>query len=619
MDPELSAVRDFLASHAPYGALEPPAMSSLLATMGEVYVRRGTEVIGLGASNDTAYVVRSGAVEIRDTSDDLVERAEESTTFGVSSVRNQAPSAFRMVAIEDSLLLTIPGDVFRGLLARPEMARFFAIQSSARLRAAVTATKVSESHQAIFGVVVRDLLGRPPVTAHPGTPIREVARVMTSNNVSAVLITQAERLVGIVTDRDLRRRVVAEGLDVDTPVSGIMTRDPITVGPESAAFTVLLEMTDRGVHHLPVTDPAGAPLGLISAGDLLRLGQASPVQLAADIARQGGVDGVVAVASRLPRLVEQLVTSDVSADDIGRATSAVADAAIRRLVALAEVDLGPAPAPYCVVAMGSLGRLEAGLGADQDTAIIVDDSGSATDPWYADLATALTDGMERIGFPRCPGDIMATNPRWRQTTSGWRQTFRAWMNEPEPTPIMEAQIFFDMRPITGDVALYASLSADILAIAPRSTRFLAHLAASAVQRTPPIGFFRNLVLERDGEHRNSLDLKHGGIAAVVQLARLYCLTHGLAPVNTQTRLTAARNAGAISAESSENLADAYEFICYQRVRHQGRQIREGVTPDNYVDPDELSDLDKKHLRDAFAVVRTMQGALSTTYQLGGLV
>jgi CBS domain-containing protein len=147
--------------------LEPDADLLSRQTMGEVYVRRGTEVIGLGASNDTAYVVRSGAVEIRDTADDLVERAEESTTFGVSSVRNRGPSAYRMVAIEDSLLLTIPGDVFRGLLARPEMARFFAIQSSARLRAAVTATKVSESHQAIFGVVVRDLLGRPPVTSGP--------------------------------------------------------------------------------------------------------------------------------------------------------------------------------------------------------------------------------------------------------------------------------------------------------------------------------------------------------------------------------------------------------------------------------------------------------------------
>jgi CBS domain-containing protein len=616
MDAELSAVRDFLASHAPYGALEPPALSSLIATMSAVYARRGTEVIGLGQANDTAYVVRSGAVEIRDSGDDLVERAEEATTFGVSSVRNRAPSAYRMVAIEDSLLLTIPGDVFRGLLARPEMARFFDVQSSARLRAAVTATRVSESRQAIFGVTVRDLLGRAPVTALPTASIRDVARVMTSHNVSAVLITAEDRLVGIVTDRDLRRRVVAEAADVTAPVSSIMTRDPITVGPDSAAFTVLLEMTDRGVHHLPVIDASGAPLGLISAGDLLRLGQSSPVQLAADIARQPTVDGVVTVASRLPRLVEQLVTSDVSADDIGRATSAVADAAIRRLVALAEVDLGPAPAPYCVIAMGSLGRLEAGLGADQDTAIIVDDSGDASDRWYADLATALTDGMERIGFPRCPGDVMATNPRWRQTVSGWRREFRGWMNEPDPTPLMEAQIFFDMRPVTGDVSLYASLASDILAVAPRSTRFLAHLAASAAQRTPPIGFFRSFVLERDGEHRNSLDLKHGGIAAVVQLARLYCLTNGLAPVNTQTRLTAARNAGAISAESADNLADAYEFICYQRVRHQGRQIRDGVTPDNYVDPDELSDLDKKHLRDAFAVVRTMQGALTTTYQLG---
>lgn len=605
--------------HSPYDALDAPALASLLSTMSTIYVRRGVEVIGLGATNDVAYIVRSGACEIHDASNVLVERSEEGTTFGVSSVRSRSGSNFAIVAIEDSLLLTIPGDTFRQFLTDPAFGRYFEVQSSARLRAAISATKAPDTSQAVFGVTVGDLLGREPVTSPPHASVRDVARLMTAQNVSAVLITEAERLVGIVTDRDLRRRVVAEGLDVATAVAAIMTREPITISPDNAAFAVLLEMTDRGVHHLPVVDEDGAPVGLISAGDLLRLGQTSPVQLAADIARQPSTEGVVAVASRLPQLVEQLVTSDVSAEDIGRATSAVADAAIRRLVALAERDLGPAPAPYCVVAMGSLGRLEAGLGADQDTAIIVDDSGDATDSWFARLAETLTGGMERIGFPRCPGDIMATNPRWRQTVAQWRTTFRSWMNEPEPTAVMEAQIFFDMRPIAGDVSLYATLSGDIVALAPRSTRFLAHLAAAAMQRTPPIGFFRGFVLERDGEHRNTLDLKHGGIAAVVQLARLYCLTHGLAPVNTQSRLTAANNAGAISAESANDLSDAYEFICYQRVRHQGRQIRAGIAPDNYVAPQELSELDKKHLRDAFAVIRTMQGALPTTYQLGGLV
>ena len=210
MDAELTAVRDFLGSYPPYDSLEPAALSALLATMSTVYVRRGTEVIGLGAANDTAYVVRAGAVEIRDTADGLVERAEEGTTFVVSSVRARAGSNYRIVAIEDSLLLTIPGDAFRTLLARPEVGRFFDLQSSARLRAAVLATRVSDSRHAIFGVTVRDMLGREPVTTAPGTPIREVAQVMTRHGVSAILVTEAGRLVGIVTDRDLRRRVVAE-------------------------------------------------------------------------------------------------------------------------------------------------------------------------------------------------------------------------------------------------------------------------------------------------------------------------------------------------------------------------------------------------------------------------
>lgn len=617
MDAELSAVREFLATHAPFDALDRAELSALVARMSTVYARRGTQIVALGAPNDTAFVVRSGAAEIRDASDALVERSDPGTTFGVSSVRSRGHSAYRIVAIEDTLLFTIPGDVFRTLLAQPALGRYFDVQSDARIRAAITAARVPRSGGVVFGVRVGDMLTRGPVTTTGDHTIREVARLMTDEGVSAALVTRDGRLAGIVTDRDLRRRVVAVGLDVDSSVSGVMTPDPLTIDADAQAFAVMLEMVARGIHHLPVVDADGVPLGLVSAGDLMRLNQSSPVYLAADIARQSSVEQLASVTGRLPRLVEDLVSSDATAADIGKATTAVIDALVRRLVALAEADLGPAPVPYCWVVMGSAGRQESGLGGDQDTALIIHDSATpADDAWFAQLAERVTAGLEACGFPRCPGDAMATNPRWRVPLARWRREFRTWMAEPEPMAVMESQIFFDMRPVCGDVHLWQELHTEVASIAPQSQRFLAHLAKAAVERTPPIGFFRAFVLERDGEHRNTLDLKHGGIAAVTQLARLYCLSRGLTAINTQARIAAAAGAGVLGSESADNLSTAFEFICYVRYRHQAAQVAAGVAPDNYVRPDDLSELDKKHLRDAFAVLRTLQGAAASSFQVG---
>ena len=614
MDVELREVRDFLAQHPPYSSLPERVLDELPGRLHVRYFRRGTTIVELGAPNNSLFILRSGAVDIHRAGNDLVERADPGTTFGTSSVLSRQPSGYRIVAIEDSLVLVMPGDVFHHLLAtRPEVADFFGAGAPDTMKRAVAELEGDHSGRIILKTRVADLLHRDPITAAPDVSIRDAARIMAEHRVSALLIVEDGRIAGIMTDRDLRSKVVAAGRDVGGPVSAIMTRDPLTIPSSSLAFEAMLEMLGRNVHHLPVVDE-GRLVGLVSSGDLMRLETANPVFLVGDIAKQPSAEGLAGITARLPRLVAQLVEQDASADEIHRLVTAVSDATTRRLLQLAEGQLGPPPTAYEWLVLGSQARHEHGLGSDQDHVLLLDDGVLPEhDPYFGALAESVAAGLERCGYPRCPGDVMATNPRWRRSLKSWRAEFHGWIAEPGSTAVLHAQIFFDLRSVHGGTARADALRDAIAAQAPGSPRFLGHLAAQAVERQPPIGFFRGFVLEREGEHRATLDLK-SGVHTVIELARVHALAHGVPAVNTIERLRALGAEGALAAESENDLVDAFEFITYLRLRHQARQITAGVAPDNHVSPDSLSSLEKKHLRDAFGIIRRMQQALGYSYQ-----
>ncbi|MCE1178219.1 MAG: DUF294 nucleotidyltransferase-like domain-containing protein [Micrococcales bacterium] len=625
METELREVRDFLAAHAPFEGLPGRALDRLPAQLTMRYFRRGSTLISVGEANDTVYVLRSGAVDITDASGVLVERSAEGTTVGTSNILRGGRSQHDVRAIEDTLALAMSGDDFRELVREhPDLHRFFVELLASRLRAAVQSQQRTDQGGAILKTRVGELISREPITIAVTATIREAAELMAAERVSSLLVTGLDKAgagagavgqggegaIGILTDKDLRSRVLAVGRDPGDPVAEVMTSDPVTVGPDTMAFEVLMEMVAKSIHHMPVVRPDGRPLGLVTGTDLIRLEHASPVYLVSDIRKQTSVAGLAELGRRLPRLVEQLVSQDATADDIGRVVTAVGDAVERRLLELAEAELGAPPVPYCWVVFGSRGRLEQGLSSDQDNALLISDEMQPEhEEWFARLAEWVVDALERCGYARCPGDIMATNPRWRQPISQWRREFGTWLRQPEPDAILNATIFFDMRPVHGDASLEQDLHRWVLAQTPHSKAFLAHMVRSAVDHEPPLGFFRGFVLQKEGEHKDTLDLKIGGVGAVVELARVHALAHGLAPVNTQARIEAVADAGVMSRDRAADLRDAFEFISYVRLRHQARQVSAGQQPDNFVAPTELSDFERRHLRDAFQVVRSAQSTL----------
>ena len=416
-DAEIPEVTDFLAEHAPFAAVPRADLERLARRLTIRYARRGSRLMSVGRGNDEVFVVRSGAVQITDDNGTLVSRGGEGTAFGTTALGDQ-PSRFDVVAIEDSLLLVLPAPAFRELAAaHTAVEDFFSQQRAARLRHALQTMPHSERQSAVLQTRLRDLLRREPITTTGDATIREAAQLMAREQVSSLLVVEGDRLVGIVTDRDLRTRVLAAGLDTSAPVNAMMTTDPVTARPDDIAMELILEMTSRNIHHMPVVggDGGTTPLGMLTSTDLMRLERANPIHLVGDVAKAGDLDTLVTLSQRLPRIIDQLVHEDATADGIGRIVTAVGDAIEQRLLHLAERELGPSPAAYAWVVLGSQARLEQGPGSDQDNALVLSDDATPDDaPWFEALATFVVDGLVACGYPRCPGDIMATNPRWRR-------------------------------------------------------------------------------------------------------------------------------------------------------------------------------------------------------------
>lgn len=614
MEIELLEIRDFLAARPPFDRLPDPILDELPRAIQIRYLRQASPFPPLDTEEGFLYIVRSGAVDLRGPEGELVEKLSEGSLYANECMLVPPAPEVSGVASEDTLLYLLPCSRLRALRKRsPEFRRHFSDSLNERLKAALRSTQ-DRSIVAATATPVRELLRKGPVTAGSQVSIRELAEIMFANNVSSVLIVDGDELRGIVTDRDLRSRCIAAGLPTDRPAACIMTTGLQTIEHTASVIQALLLMTRSQIHHLPVLE-GGRLIGVITATDLARHQSANAAYIATDIARAASVEELAQASRRLPELQLQLAQTGTSAFNIGQAISHITDSLTQRLLSLAEQSLGAPPVPYAWLAFGSQARREQTVHSDQDNALLIsDDMRPDDDAYFEALARFVNDGLAACGFEYCPGDIMASNPKWRQAERGWRRYFSDWIDNPEPRALMLSSIFFDPRVVHGEPAMLERLQGRYLQAARKNTIFIAYMAANALQHRPPLGFFRDFVMIRDGVHDRTLDIKHRGIVPITDLARVYALSSGLMSVNTTERLRAAAETGSLSVQMAENLQDALEFIGWLRTEHQAKQIRQGSPPDNYLPPSDLSELERHHLKDAFKVIQQMQEALASRHQ-----
>lgn len=641
---EQQEVIDFLAATVPFDGIPHDAAAAAAMTMAVRYARRGSVVVGAGTRNDHLYLVRSGAVELHEGGTDFHARLGEGCFFAYPSLLRGGERRTRneVRAIEDTLLYCLPGDVFLRLYKdQPAIRRFFATAEADRLRHALSLMGRGEpagfppgegqeqgqgqeqggdlTEARGFGLRLGDLVGRSPVTAPSQTPLRQAAQVMAQEKVSTLMVVDDGRLTGIVSDKDIRSRAVAEGLAYDTPLSAIMTPEPVTLATGAPVMDALVAMMERNFHHVPVLAADGALAGLVSSNDILDTLTTTGLHCMKAIARAETVAAAVSAGAGAASLIVDLSRAGLAATRILEIRSAISAALHRRLVHLAEVALGPPPVPYAFQVFGSLARRDQTGVSDQDNGLILSDDydENTHGDYFRRLAAQISDGLNAAGFVYCQGGIMATNDRWRQPLAGWRRQFSDWITAPEPKALMHATIFFDMDGLAGDLSLVESLRTHALDMAAKNRIFLAHMVENALTAQVPLGFFRRFVLTRDKEQGDTLDIKKQGVMPLIDIVRVHALAHGIAAVGTEARLDALAAAGALSPQDVQDMKDTFTLLSEVRLQHQVAQLAEGRPADNRVDPDTLSPLEREHLRDAFSVIRTHQDALSRSYA-GGL-
>ena len=589
----------FLKSVHPYDALPQDVLKDIAAQIEAREVPTGFSIYHRGEKLPGLFIIYEGQVEITDENRVVVSHLGLRNSFGERGLLRDGRAVTNARTDAPSVLLIITPALFAQMLANHDIvAKFFNRARPARPEQPTLATSRVET-----------LMARKPATCSLDTTVQEAARLMRDRGISSVCITDRNSLRGIATVRDLSGKVVAGALSPTTPVSQIMTPNPMTLSPGDIGSDVLHAMMEHGIGHIPITE-GGRLVGMVTQTDLTRFQAVSSAELVSRLAQATSAQEMATVTAEIPNLLMQLVAAGNRHEVVTRLITDIADTTTRRLLALAEQKLGPPPVPYLWLACGSQGRQEQTGVSDQDNCLMLDDGVTDADrPYFEALAKFVSDGLDVCGYFYCPGDMMATNPRWRQPVRVWREYFQGWIAKPNPEAQMLASVMFDLRPIGGQFDLFLNLQAETLRAACSNSIFVAHMISNSLKHTPPLGLLRGIATIRSGEHRNTLDLKHNGVVPVVDLGRVYSLQGELAEVNTRARLKAAEAAGVLSASGARDLLDAYDLIAETRLDHQVKQIRNGGKPDNYLAPSELSDFERSHLRDAFVVVKTMQSAV----------
>ncbi|MEL7097454.1 MAG: DUF294 nucleotidyltransferase-like domain-containing protein [Pseudomonadota bacterium] len=593
------SLSQFLSSVHPYDTLDAQSLSEVAGLCDAQTFEAGARIFAVGDEITSLDVIVSGEVEITDEEGIQLSLLGPRNSFGERALLRGGASQRAATARQDTTLIRMPAVTLRALMQdHLTVSRFFDRRRPAR----------AETQRDLTVLPVDELMTRGPVTAAPDTSIRETARLMAERKISSVCIVAPDGFRGIVTVRDMNAKVVAGGADINAPVCTIMTSDPLTLGPAALGMDVLHMMMERGIGHVPIVDGPRL-MGIVTQTDLTRFQALSSADLVRRLAAAKRPETMARITAEIPALLAQLVGTAARHEVITRLITDIADTATRRLLTMAEASLGPAPVPYLWLACGSQGRREQTGVSDQDNCLILSDDVTDADmDYFAQLAKLVTDGLNTCGYVYCPGDMMATNPRWCQPLRIWRQYFDGWIDKPNPEAQMLASVMFDLRPIGGDESLFEGLQQDTLEAAARNSIFTAHMISNSLKHAPPLGLLRGLATIRSGEHRNTLDLKHNGVVPVVDLGRIYALTGCLTDPNTRARIEAGIAAGVVSTGGGADLLDAYDVVATARLEHQAAQIKAGGAPDNYLSPADLSDFERSHLRDAFVVIKTMQAA-----------
>jgi len=620
-----SANVDFLRRYTPFDSLRPNALQFLGERVRLAHYPAGTEILtpDMGVPREF-YIIERGSVQAQQHG--AVDSAYASLTLGagesfpIGAISGNRPSTNTYTAIEDSYLYALPAEDFHALMAMsPEFhlfcTRFIAsLLGQSRQQLQVTFSQRAAEQQTMTTPLAR-LLAHALVSVPPDTPTRSVLERMAEKHIGCMVVVDAEsRPIGILTQSDIIPRIVLAGADLAAPIETLMTPRPVTVPLSATAYDAALEMATHGIQHLVVVDSDGRAAGVVSERDLFSLQRISLRQIRASIDGATDIEALERSARDIRQLALNLIAQGVAAEQLTQFVSALNDALTRRIIDLELARHELRDVDYAWFAFGSEGRHEQTLSTDQDNGLLFTAPEGETEALRARLlrfAADVNQHLARCGFPLCKGNIMASNPELCLTLEEWRARFARWIREPDPQALLNASIFFDFRVLAGNERHGETLRDWLNRSARGNLTFLRLMAENALKVAPPLGRFRDFVVDGDGR----IDLKKSGARLFVDAARIFALRAEIGASNTAQRLRQAGAKMGMRAEEVAAIIDGFHFIQLLRLRSQHLDTEHDAPGDNCVRPEELNELDRRILKEAFRQARKLQMRLKLDYQL----
>ncbi|MGC8774774.1 MAG: DUF294 nucleotidyltransferase-like domain-containing protein [Chlorobaculum sp.] len=602
---------------------------------GETLFRKGDEL------GRFSYMVMKGAVRLFDSIDGeevLVDLCDEGDLFGVRAIFGTSTYLLSAQVVEESLLLAIPVETIRELVqSEPSVAAYFtgAIARSVQ-HIEHSLSEAIDMRRSLMEPGGGSLLAnetlvvdqvRNVITCAPGIPIREAAKVMSENNIGSIIVAAENRHpLGIITDTDLRKKVVAIAGQVnERPVSEIMTSPVYTITAGKTVADMMMLMVRTKLRHFCITEDGTADtpvIGIISEHDIVTSEGINPAVIMKAIMQSESVEQLSQEREKAEKLLKMYIAQDVAIHFISNIFTELNDALIVKAIEFSVADMKREgidlpDIEFCWLSLGSEGRKEQLLRTDLDNAILFRDpeneaSRETVQRVFLELGKRVTAILVACGFKPCPAEIMASNPEWCQPLSGWMNYFRKWIGTPEPKALMNSTIFFDFRPVYGSTALALEMKREINTEIARGRGFLQFFAKNALQNPPPLGFFRNFLVEKSREHAHEFDIKARAMMPLSDAARVLACEFGVTDfLGTVERFRRIGQLLPSFQELAEEAAQGYEFLMRLRTEHGLAEKSSG----RYIDPEHLNKMQRQELRDLFTTIGKVQSMLNLRYQL----
>ena len=620
----IEVAQAFLRQHAPFSRMSDAAMDLFVPKLQAVQFRKDAQILSTRSGPVThLHIVAKGLVASRpnNTQADPDRTLGPGELFPVGALSAGGTTTKVFYALQDTSCYLLARDDFLALRqASPEFERYCTQAITETLRQSLESLYSQYSQriaeQQSLTRTLSELIRHPPVACPATVTLREAAQRMNDAKVRTIIALAADGApIGMFTLVDVLRRVLLPGLSLDTPLAAAMTTPLVTLPASATAYEAMHTMAERGVRQIAVVEN-GQLAGVVNERDLFALQRVSMRQVNEGLHEAATVDDLKRAAEDIRLLTQNLLAQGVGAEPLTRTIAALNDALSRRLIDLVQLQHDLADIDWCWLALGSEGRGEQTFATDQDNALLF----AAADGADADakrvrllaFARDVNAGLATLGFPLCPGNVMASNAELCLSTEEWKGKFLAWIRQPTPQALLNANIVFDLRPLHGNRSLADGLQAWLFGYTGANPVFLRLMVQNALEVEPPLGLIRTFVVDDEGAAKGTVDLKSRGTRLFVDCARVFALALGIADTGTVARLRQAAAQLKIAPQHVDATIEAFHFLQLLRLRQQDRA--DGGNP-NRIDPYALNEIDQRMLKEAFRQAKQLQERLRLSYRL----